>query len=626
MTSPPWMPLYVGDFIADTMHLYATETGMYIRLLLHCWQHTVIPTDDRQLAMIAHCDGRTWRRYRETVLAFFQPSDGNSMQHSRVTKELRRTFEISKKRKDAAQQKPGRSKATVPAKLIHSQSHKSSLPSSVNSSERGRTSRSGYRRSEQGASAPGDGIFGEGGAGEAGARVMKPTDRVLRSNRQRYQIYRRQGGLCSLCGLPMGPKFEIHHHDRPWCAGGQTVYSIFPRRTLSAIEKREENMGLKYARQLSSNKRVEIFQAVETIGMRYLAGETLTSINMPPRYGKSAIIRLTALEMNALTGMPVVMTAPWTDNVDQIKETEKVTATFKDYGVVLPPHSFIAHRVKAMTTHEWWKQSTGVPTFLTCTIGLINNKANQQQFIDGLNDMRQRSGYRPVVLIDECHLIRELQAWGDFVRRMVEEAGAFVVLLTGTAVPGIPGFECSYGEWKEFIKKIPRGLKEVDGEIKAIREIHEGNRRSLSDIKADIDVTWRHAWDINALAEVNAAWVNIDVVDRATNELLGKLADLKQGELNGRIKEIMEAPEMMRGLARWGSAGCWKNADMRLPPQAIVFTGADELNSDDEQGTIDRSTGTRRHLSGCCSGRPLVVAHRCASSLQRETWRRRTSL
>jgi uncharacterized protein YdaU (DUF1376 family) len=130
MTSPPWMPLYIGDFIADTMHLSATETGMYIRLLLHCWQHTVIPRDERQLAMIAHCDGRTWRRYRETVLAFFQPCDGNSMQHSRVTKELRRTFEISRKRKDAAQQKPGRSKAAVPAKLVHSQSSKS-LPSFV---------------------------------------------------------------------------------------------------------------------------------------------------------------------------------------------------------------------------------------------------------------------------------------------------------------------------------------------------------------------------------------------------------------------------------------------------------------------------------------------------------------
>jgi hypothetical protein len=356
--------------------------------------------------------------------------------------------------------------------------------------------------------------------------------------------------------------------------------STFPQYTGLAIKKREGNMSLKYTRQLSSNKRVEIFQAVEMAGVRYVAGETYTSVNMPPRYGKSAVIRLTALEMHALTGMPVTMTAPWTDNVDQIKEKEKVIATFKTYGVP-ETVSFSSHRVSALTNHEWWQLSTGTPTFLTCTMGLINNKANQQQFIDGLNDIRQRAGFRPIVLIDECHLINELQAWGDFVNRMVEEADTYIVLLTGTAVPGIPGFECSYGEWKDFVKKIPR-RKVVDGEIKFIREIHEGERRSISDIKADINVTWRRAWDIGALAEVNVAWVNTEVIDRATNESLGMLADLKQEELNGRIKEIMEAPEMMRGLAKMGIRRLLDKRKHTPAAQAIVFTGADDFNPGEE--------------------------------------------
>jgi uncharacterized protein YdaU (DUF1376 family) len=124
MTSPPWMPLYIGDFIADTMHLNATETGMYVRLLLHCWQHTVIPRDDRQLAMIAHCDARQWRRHRDAVLAFFSVMDVTTMSHARVTRELRRSLEISSKRKAAT-----RSNAKqMPA---HSQSSKKSLSFSV---------------------------------------------------------------------------------------------------------------------------------------------------------------------------------------------------------------------------------------------------------------------------------------------------------------------------------------------------------------------------------------------------------------------------------------------------------------------------------------------------------------
>lgn len=35
----PWMPLYIGDFIADTAHLSAEETGAYILLIMHYWVH-----------------------------------------------------------------------------------------------------------------------------------------------------------------------------------------------------------------------------------------------------------------------------------------------------------------------------------------------------------------------------------------------------------------------------------------------------------------------------------------------------------------------------------------------------------------------------------------------------------
>lgn len=34
----PWFPLYVNDFLADTMLLSAEETGCYLLLLMICWQ------------------------------------------------------------------------------------------------------------------------------------------------------------------------------------------------------------------------------------------------------------------------------------------------------------------------------------------------------------------------------------------------------------------------------------------------------------------------------------------------------------------------------------------------------------------------------------------------------------
>jgi len=111
-----WMPLYIGDFLADTMELGATERGIYISLIMHAWQHDgLIPLDDKKLARISGCDSRLWHQYKETVLQFFDVVNDVSAQHSRVVSELHRCSEISNKRKAAALQKHSKSSA----KIVH---------------------------------------------------------------------------------------------------------------------------------------------------------------------------------------------------------------------------------------------------------------------------------------------------------------------------------------------------------------------------------------------------------------------------------------------------------------------------------------------------------------------------
>lgn len=114
------MPLYVGDFLADTMHLGATETGIYIRLIMHCWQHGSIPLNNRKLALIAHCDTRLWHQYRETVLQFFDVVNASTAQHKRVSTELQRYAELSNKRKASAEQVHKKKRAS--AVQVHPQS------------------------------------------------------------------------------------------------------------------------------------------------------------------------------------------------------------------------------------------------------------------------------------------------------------------------------------------------------------------------------------------------------------------------------------------------------------------------------------------------------------------------
>lgn len=100
----PWMPLYISEFISETASLTATETGIYIRLLAHCWQHKTIPNDDRKLAVISHCSPRLWRRHKKAVLQLFVPIDVHFFGHIEVSKRIRRYEEISNKRKVAAEQ------------------------------------------------------------------------------------------------------------------------------------------------------------------------------------------------------------------------------------------------------------------------------------------------------------------------------------------------------------------------------------------------------------------------------------------------------------------------------------------------------------------------------------------
>src|SRR5262245_2646499 len=119
-------------------------------------------------------------------------------------------------------------------------------------------------------------------------------------------------------------------------------------------------------------------EAVQTAVDRYFAGETYTSIMLPPRYGKSSVFRLCALEFNASTKMPIIMASPWVDNVEQILEKEKGEATFRDYGVPLST-TFKTHRIRGpLRTSNWWRLDDGtIPTLLTCTLDLITNAASR---------------------------------------------------------------------------------------------------------------------------------------------------------------------------------------------------------------------------------------------------------
>jgi len=100
-TADTWMPLYVGDYLADTGHLSACEHGAYLLLLMHYWRNGPLPDNDKQLAAIARLDRKTWvSDVGPTIREFFVLEDGR-LHQKRADQERAKWADISAKRREA---------------------------------------------------------------------------------------------------------------------------------------------------------------------------------------------------------------------------------------------------------------------------------------------------------------------------------------------------------------------------------------------------------------------------------------------------------------------------------------------------------------------------------------------
>jgi len=100
--SAPYMPLFVGDYIADTAHLSTAEHGAYLLLIMTYWQRgRPLPDDNQKLARIARMSEAEWSEARATIGEFFEIVDGE-WRHRRVDREIAVAAEKSVKARAAA--------------------------------------------------------------------------------------------------------------------------------------------------------------------------------------------------------------------------------------------------------------------------------------------------------------------------------------------------------------------------------------------------------------------------------------------------------------------------------------------------------------------------------------------
>lgn len=97
----PYIPLYVGDYLADTTHLTRSEHGAYLLLLMAMWRGGgKLATDDDRLARLAQCSDAEWTGMRSTILSFFRRR-GGVLRQKRLTAEYAKYTKAITQRKNA---------------------------------------------------------------------------------------------------------------------------------------------------------------------------------------------------------------------------------------------------------------------------------------------------------------------------------------------------------------------------------------------------------------------------------------------------------------------------------------------------------------------------------------------
>lgn len=98
-----WMPLYIGDYLADTRRLSTTEHGAYLLLLMEQWRRGWVPEDEHQLSRITGLRLDHWRRLSGTILCFFATGDiPGTLRNARLHAEREKARQVADKRAEIA--------------------------------------------------------------------------------------------------------------------------------------------------------------------------------------------------------------------------------------------------------------------------------------------------------------------------------------------------------------------------------------------------------------------------------------------------------------------------------------------------------------------------------------------
>jgi uncharacterized protein YdaU (DUF1376 family) len=128
-----WMPLKIGDYLAETAHLTVAEHGAYLLLLMYYWIHSGLAAEEDAIRRISRMTPRQWSQSRDVLKAFFD----EGWRHPALDLEIRHALEISEVNSANARKSHANRKkfAAQPQANSHTQQHLQLQPNSLPSGE-----------------------------------------------------------------------------------------------------------------------------------------------------------------------------------------------------------------------------------------------------------------------------------------------------------------------------------------------------------------------------------------------------------------------------------------------------------------------------------------------------------
>ena len=388
-----------------------------------------------------------------------------------------------------------------------------------------------------------------------------------------------------MCGEELEPGWHADHII-PWSVTGQTNITGMQATCKSCNETK--------GAQVLHKTRFEIDQkpfrpgqrrAFNILCERVRQGARTTGIVLPPGYGKSDVIRLAGLRLQAegITSQSLILT-PSAGLSAQMLEIDELTVMSGRYSL---PYGrwdrdlFNVHVVR--NGKDFYNSSTlRGATLAALTVQMAH--LNQAAFVDYVKLETRRSGRPPLVVLDEAHMTSDENEWGGVVQAVLGDTDAHVALFTATPErtdkEKIPGFDYK----RRAVKPVEVRKLRLEQEGPVLVDIYEGER-FIYHLAADHETTLRDAWLENppAICKLNRIAFNPQLLWR--EEYKGEvpitvgmpyLSDVPKRLVGQALAETLRRPEtLMEGCGQMVEA--LRTRQEAAPgTAAIVFVGNDD--------------------------------------------------